>query len=204
MPYHHEDLRGAFLSAAAAAITADGIDSLNLRALARDLDVTHAAARHHFGGRRGLLTALAVQGHHELTTALDEAPNLLQSGIAYVNFALSHPAHFQVMFAPQLVDADDPGLQAAQNALADALIRVTEESAEFGPTSPRTPGAGKPPPDDARPRPTTEPALLAAWSLAHGLATLAVSGNLPDLAEDGGQELIRDTLDRLLRSRATD
>lgn len=79
-----------------------------------------------------------------------------------VRFAADHPAHFQVMFQPGLRRADDPDLLAARARAADAL------RAGVG----GLPAAGRGP--DAR------LAGVAAWSPAHGFATLLLSGNLDD------------------------
>ncbi|WP_228266420.1 TetR/AcrR family transcriptional regulator [Ornithinimicrobium ciconiae] len=44
-----------------------GVDQLSIRGLARATEVSHTAFRHHFGDRRGLLTALAGDGYASLT-----------------------------------------------------------------------------------------------------------------------------------------
>lgn len=171
MAYHHGDLRESFLAAAARAIVADGVDAVSLRALAREVGVTHTAPRHHFGDRRGVFTALATQAYLELSAAVAAAPSLLAGGQCYVRYAVTHPGHFAVMFQPGLVDGDDPGLREAQGALSDALAAAT----------------GAPP--------ATAGVPLAAWSLAHGLAQLIVSGNVPGADDlDSLDELVRRTL----------
>lgn len=187
MHYHHGDLRRALLEAAVTAIEADGVDRLSIRGLARATDVSHTAFRHHFGDRRGLLTALAAQGYDGLTQALRAVEvtgpaAFLEAGVAYVGWSLDHPAHFQVMFRPDLVDEADPALAASLSALADQLMRG---AATFSGRA--QPGA-----------PATNPLALAAWSLTHGYATLALAGNLPTGAtEDERTELIRSVLRHL-------
>src|SRR5699024_10240897 len=95
--------------------------------LARATQVSHTAFRHHFGDRSGLLTALATEGYDGLTAALRGVPatgpeGFLEAGVAYVQWALAHPAHFQVMFRPDLVQAEDPELRRALAELASALM----------------------------------------------------------------------------------
>jgi len=68
-----------------------------------------------------------------------------------VRFAAEHPSHFEIMFRPDLCHGDDPELLAAK-ARTNARLR-----------------AGLPDGDDR--------VLLAAWSIAHGFATLRRSGN---------------------------
>ncbi|MFB7433927.1 TetR/AcrR family transcriptional regulator [Streptomyces microflavus] len=163
--YHHGDLRRAILSAALDAIAAEGAAALSLRDLARRAGVSHAAPAHHFKGRTGLLTAVAAEGYALFADALAGAPDLRERGVAYVRFAATHPAHFQVMFQPDLYRADDPDLLSAQARATDALRAGV---ADLPPG-----GRGE---DDRL-------AGVAAWSLAHGFATLLLSGNLADALE---------------------
>jgi AcrR family transcriptional regulator len=159
-PYHHGDLRRAILGAALDVIAADGPAALSLRDLARRAGVSHAAPAHHFKDRAGLLTAIAAEGFGLLATTLREAADLKEAGVRYVRFARGHPAHFQVMFAPELLRGGDLELTTARalasDALRDAVAAVPPE------------GRGT----DAR------LAGVAAWSLAHGFATLLLSHNL--------------------------
>ncbi|MEU0782875.1 TetR/AcrR family transcriptional regulator [Streptomyces sp. NPDC006173] len=159
-PYHHGDLRRAILGAALDVIAAEGPAALSLRDLARRAGVSHAAPAHHFKDRTGLLTAIAAEGYALLAAALDAADDLRDAGVRYVRFAREHPAHFQVMFSPQLLRGNDLELTAAR-ALAGERLRAAVSS---------VPAEGRG--DDAR------LAGVAAWSLAHGFATLLLSHNL--------------------------
>lgn len=155
------------LEAAAEAIARDGVDRLSLRGLARATEVSHTAFRHHFGDRRGLLTALAAEGYDGMTQAvravdLTGPEGFLETGVAYIEWALAHPAHFQVMFRPELVAEEDPTLARALGGLAEALmLGATDFSGRTEPGAPQS-----------------NPLALAAWSLTHGFATLALAGNL--------------------------
>ncbi|AWE50734.1 MULTISPECIES: TetR/AcrR family transcriptional regulator [Streptomyces] len=159
-PYHHGDLRRAVLTAALDVIASDGPSALSLRDLARRAGVSHAAPAHHFKDRTGLLTAIAAEGFGLLAAALAEAADLRDAGVRYVRFAREHPAHFQVMFTPGLLRADDLELATARTLAGDALRGAVSgvRPEEFG--------------IDAR------MAGVAAWSLAHGFATLLLSHNL--------------------------
>ncbi|SCE28378.1 TetR/AcrR family transcriptional regulator [Streptomyces sp. OspMP-M43] len=163
--YHHGDLRRVILDAALDAIATNGPGALSLRDLARRAGVSHAAPAHHFKDRTGLLTAVAAEGYALFADALAGAPDLRERGVAYVRFAATHPAHFQVMFQPDLHRTDDPDLLAARTRATEALRAGV---AELPPA-----GRGE---DDRL-------AGVAAWSLAHGFATLLLSGNLADAME---------------------
>ncbi|MFK4224231.1 TetR/AcrR family transcriptional regulator [Streptomyces sp. NPDC019890] len=155
--YHHGDLRQAVLTAALDVITTEGPSALSLRDLARRAGVSHAAPAHHFKDRAGLLTAIATEGYDLLAASLAGAPDLRERGVHYVRFAVEHPAHFQVMFQPDLYRPDDPELLAAKARAAEQL---------------RASVADRIPAEDA--------GLMgiAAWSIAHGFATLLLSHNL--------------------------
>ena len=178
-PYHHGDLRRALLEAATSQIAQTGIADLSLRALARATAVSHAAPTHHFGDKRGLLTALAVQGHHWLAGELEAVDGFLEVGVAYVGFAVAHPVHFEVMFRPDLLHRDDPVLVHARTVSRAVLQSGAAE------ISVRAEG----------PTPSPEATALAAWSLAHGFATLYLTGNLPPTTDPAG--LTRAALSRL-------
>ncbi|MCX4772097.1 TetR/AcrR family transcriptional regulator [Streptomyces sp. NBC_01285] len=168
--YHHGDLRRAVLTAALDVIRTEGPGALSLRDLARRAGVSHAAPAHHFKDRTGLLTAIATEGYELFADALADAPDLRERGVRYVRFATEHPAHFQVMFQPELCRADDPELVAAK-LRASVELRAGVSG---------LPAAGR----------GEDPVLAgtAAWSLAHGFATLLLSGNLGGAVGDRDPE----------------
>ncbi|WP_416965052.1 TetR/AcrR family transcriptional regulator [Streptomyces sp. Agncl-13] len=175
-PYHHGDLRRAILTAALDVIAADGPAALSLRDLARRAGVSHAAPAHHFKDRTGLLTAIAAEGFGLLAGAIGEAADLKDAGVRYVRFAREHPAHFQVMFAPELLRDGDLELATARALATDALREAVSSvrPAALG-IDPRLAG-------------------VAAWSLAHGFATLLLGHNLDGPVGDKDPEAVFRTL----------
>lgn len=162
--YHHGDLRRAVLDRALAVVIEQGPAALSLRAIATDLGVSHTAPRHHFGSHTGLLTAIAVEGFGILRDRLIElrlaqAP-FLELGVAYVEFAVTHPGHFAVMFQPTLLDQDDTLLGEVTDATFAELRTGVDAIAPHSSSA-----------DAAA-------VVTAAWSLMHGLATLELNGNL--------------------------
>lgn len=163
-PYHHGDLRRALLLAAAEAVREVGPAAVSLRDVARRAGVSHAAPAHHFADKAGLLSALAAEGHRHFAATLREAAatgTFLDVGVAYVRFAITERAWFEVMFRPELLDPDVPELIEAQAASTGALLASTGEIAR---------GLGVDELDFS----------LAAWSVAHGFAQLWLDGNLGD------------------------
>ncbi|MFJ6165170.1 TetR/AcrR family transcriptional regulator [Micromonospora orduensis] len=177
--YHHGDLRRTLLAAAVEAIDEAGPTALSLRDLARRAGVSHAAPAHHFGDKAGLLTALAAEGFDLLAEALETADDLLAAGVAYVDFAVRHRAHFEVMFRPELYRADDAELVAARGRSGAALrsgvatLSTNDTAAD------------------------TDRDALAAWSIAHGFATLWLAGALPDRVGADPHDAARTVLRRL-------
>lgn len=150
-------------------IAKDGISALSLRELARNAGVSHGAPAHHFGDRKGLITALAIAGHNllieNLKEALSNSPDdpkqrLRAVGIAYVQFAVDNPAYFEVMFKPELHRKGDPELE---HTFGKARRFLSEALASTG---------------DVRLGQRKEIAELRAWALAHGLASLLLNGSI--------------------------
>src|SRR5947208_17140860 len=110
--YHHGNLRRVLIDCALAAIAERGAANLSLRDLARRAGVSHAAPAHHFGDKRGLLTAVAAEGYRRLAGLLGPTdattPGLAEVGVAYVRFAVEERPYFDVMFRPDLYDPADP------------------------------------------------------------------------------------------------
>ena len=183
LPYHHGDLRAALLRKAVALIRKRGDVAFSLRELASLTGVSHTAVYRHFPNRGALLAEVASHGFDLLAQALtraaeaaggDRASALGRLGQAYVAMAMKHPAHFTVMFSPDLHGL--PEFPRVREAADRAFNIMAETVALLWP--------------DADPqRMQTE--ALRCWALVHGLATLQISGNLgaylpsvaaPDLA----------------------
>ncbi len=165
--YHHGALRPALLNAAAAEIREVGPAAMSLRKVAARAGVTHTAAAHHFGDKRGLLTALAAQGHRVLADALIDARprGMVALGDAYISFAQEHRPWFEVMFRPELLDPDDSELRDAA-------------SSSFGQLRASAGSRG-------------DEVAYGAWALVHGMAVLWLDGNLPAASLDEAQALFR-------------
>lgn len=148
--YHHGDLRRRLLELAANIANTHGIEAITLRELARQAEVSHSAPIHHFHNRQGLLAALATEGFASLSKKLDaHEGDIYAMGVAYVLWALDHPGTYAVMWQPH--DAH-PEVAAASRRTWEQLTNGV--------------GGGQ---ADA----------YAAFAVVHGLATLWLSGVLP-------------------------
>jgi AcrR family transcriptional regulator len=119
--YHHGDLPGVLREAAVDVILDKGLGAFSLREVARRAGVSHAAPGYHFGDVRGLLTSVAIEGfdtlYDETSRAasgyVDPVERLKAIGRAYVRVGVSHPAHCEVIFRDDVIDADDERVRAA-------------------------------------------------------------------------------------------
>jgi AcrR family transcriptional regulator len=154
---------------------------LTLREVARRARLSHAAPGRLFGDLRGMLTAFAVRGFHELARreqeAIAAAPTgsdaLAAVGRAYVQFALDEPEAFDLMFREEHLDVSDPAYVEATTAALGALFDALKRA--FGEGSIR---------DEDR-----TAVAVAAWSLVHGLATLHAGGRLRERIPDDPKDL---------------
>lgn len=190
--YHHGDLRAALMAAAEAVIGERGVDGFSLREAARRTGVSPAAPQHHFGDARGLLTAVATSGFEALAEALEAADagavsreeRLERQGEAYVRFALARPSRFDVMWRTARIDCGDPAYKAASSR-AFELLNAAVCDRPAGPSF-----AGEAP--DVR--------AIAAWSLVHGFARLALDGAFgsgPRAAEAAAEAMLIAVISRL-------
>lgn len=172
--YHHGDLRATLLTTAMQMLE-EG-DAFSLRALARRAGVSPTAPYRHFADRDALESALAAEGFRDLKSDLvakrdlpTTASDLVELGVAYVEFALRRPALFRLMFGNQCDDSNDQRVRAAaelHDLLALALTRVFPDT-------------------------DTGALALACWGLVHGLACLHLDGKLPASPSDEVAERVR-------------
>lgn len=137
------ELAVALRSAAVEVIVDKGLGSFSLREVARRAGVSHAAPGYHFGDVGGLLTSVAIEGfdvlHREISSAAagiaDPIERLQAIGRAYVRVGVDFPAHCEVMFRADVIDATDPRLQAAgHRAYAVLESTVADIAAQHNPS----------------------------------------------------------------------
>jgi AcrR family transcriptional regulator len=171
-PYHHGDLRRALIETALTMVREEGAWSFTLREVARRAGVSHAAPYNHFEDKSALLAEVAVLGFQALRREMETASQrharspreaLAGIGAAYVRFGVENPAHYRLMFGPDLADRErHPALARAADA---AFATLTDTLAVGQSAGVFRPGVVR---DQA----------LAAWSLVHGLTTLLIDRRL--------------------------
>jgi AcrR family transcriptional regulator len=190
--YHHGDLRRALLQEAARTIQAQGVERLTLRAVAERLGVSRTALYRHFADKSALLAGVAAEGFRTLATVTLSAwqaagkglAGLEAMGLAYVDFALTHPSHYRVMFGG-FVDsgAKDPAFVQDAASAFDVLVDALRELQKDGLIR------------------ADEPELLArfVWATVHGVAMLGIDGQLQHQHADA-MDLARLAVDRVRAS----
>lgn len=167
-PYHHGDLSGTILQAAAELLEEQGVEGLKMRELARRARVSHNAPYRHFPDRDSLLAALAADGFSRLGKTQQEAlaaGGLKGMGEAYVRFALAHPQRFRLMFGGAVRIAAHPALREVATRVFDGLSgALSGQVAE---------AAG------------ARDASIAAWAMVHGLANLMLDDKISAAAKQG-------------------
>lgn len=178
--YHHGDLRSALLREADRQLRRDGIDALSLRRVAEAVGVSRTAPYHHFRDKQTLLSALAAEGFHELEALMDRiavlpgphlARDLRRFVRAYLDFALEHPARYELMFGHRLWKAAE-----VDESLREVAFRTFRHYAQH--MQALVPGERR---RGRRPLRIAQ----ASWATLHGLCRLMIDGiyvDPPDMA----------------------
>ena len=182
-----EALPAVLCRAAADVIVDKGLGAFSLREVARRAGVSHAAPGYHFGDMRGLLTALATQGmstlHREMAAVAAEEPDPIERlrviGQAYVGVANRFPAHCEVIWREDLVDADDEAYAEVGMAAYGVLVETVEAIARAH-----------------NPDLVIDDAVKLCWSTMQGLVELRPKLARIDVGEDHGVVSIEDRVSR--------
>jgi AcrR family transcriptional regulator len=183
-----ERLRDDIIEAASRLLADPAAPPLTLRAVAREVGVAATSVYLHFADIESLILAVADRRFDELVRLSDEVRDQnsdpcqrVRAGcLAYCEFGLAHPGHYQVMFANPLPMPADmppeqfPGIMAFRQLIESVAVCIGTEPAD-------------------------EQAFLTAlliWHQLHGIVSLRISRPRfpwPPLAE-----IVTEAVDRLL------
>lgn len=177
--YHHGDLANALLAAVGEIVREKGASGVSLREAARRAGVSHSAPAHHFGDKDGLMEAFATQGWEMLAEGLrstflgtagrSHRDRVAALGRAYLEFAMNHPAHYEMMM--RMMDEHQDPLapihQAAEAAFLPLALLVGEIVN-----------------DGLIPESRARYFASMLWGMVHGIAHLWESDRLPRFYED--------------------
>jgi len=101
--------RAQIISAARRIAELEGWSNVTVRRLSDEISYSQPVLYGHFGSREGILAAVAVEGFQEMGVALEKAWKRAKRGnpvesvaAAYLEFAASSPALYEVMFSLSL------------------------------------------------------------------------------------------------------
>jgi AcrR family transcriptional regulator len=172
IPYHHGDLRRAIVKAALETLSETQSLEFSLRELARHAGVSHNAPYKHFADKRELLAAISTAGFKRLAERMGNEigarstarAKLLAMLHAYIHYGIENPALYRLMFGGYLSNPDE-GRPAIERAAAETTKALFMDVIVKG-------GLGRAVPNTPRNERKIAGAILACWSLVHGLTTL--------------------------------
>ncbi len=186
--YHHGDLRRALMTAALTMLQRShgDVGELSLRAVAAKAGVSPGAPYHHFEDKAALLAALAQDGYIDLASAMASAVDnatdtgTVERGVrAYLAWARAHPAHYRVMFLPELRERR---FEAIRAVAAGTLAQWAEWLRLLAP---------------GRTAAEAQSLAVTLWSAMHGFVQLALEGMLDKPGLPGGHALEEGLVARL-------
>jgi AcrR family transcriptional regulator len=198
-PYHHGDLRRAIVTAALEILRETQSLEFSLRELARRAGVSHNAPYKHFADKRELLAAVSAAGFELLTKRMareiagfrSPREQLFAMLRAYIGHGVENPALYSLMFGGYLggPDRSRPAIELAEAEKTKALLAGVIVAG----------GLGRTIPDGPRNERKVAGAILACWSLVHGLTLLLADGLVGPKEKSGalGDKLVQGMLDGL-------
>ncbi|MCR9219126.1 MAG: TetR/AcrR family transcriptional regulator [Alphaproteobacteria bacterium] len=173
-----KDIAGDAVQACIALLEREPVASVTMARIAAAVGCTAPALYSHFRNKEALLRAVHDDGFRRLfeakraaaTRGDDAFDRLRRGGLAYMRFALDHPALYTLMFSPPaaLEDRGNPFEEDLGRRALDLLTASVKACQAAG----YLPGA-KP-----------ESVAFTLWSLVHGAATLILQGRTPVPGQD--------------------
>ena len=189
--YHHGDLRNSLIRAALTLVAERGVDGFSLRGAARTVGVSPSACYRHFADREALLAAVAHEGLDTLAEAMRVAAAPYAEDDAARSCAVSGPTAAPTCTSRSSIpptSASCTPLPKSEQSRGMMLPRTPAVLAQAGMDALVEAGVIAPE--------VAGRALLACWTSVHGLASLAVSGQVP--IADGSALAV--SLDAVLRT----
>ena len=198
-PYHHGDLRRVIVKAALEILRETQSLEFSLRELARRAGVSHNAPYKHFADKRELLEAVSAAGFEMLTKRManeiagfhSPREQLFALLRAYVDHGVENAALYSLMFGGYLTGPNH-GRPAIELAAAEKTKALLAGVIIAG-------GVGRAIPHTSRNERKIAGAVLACWSLVHGLTLLLADGIVGPRkkCDELGESLVQGMLDGL-------
>jgi len=176
-PYHHGDLKSSLILAANKLLQQHGAESLSIRAIAAEAQVSHMAPYAHFKNKRELLQAVAAAGFRAMVGVMVKAAEqergrgelILAYGHAYLEFAVTHSELYRLM----LGQIETRGRKQADVGLAGQISVELEQSSNQA--YQLLAAVFEQYLDDQE---QIKAQAAGAWAIVHGLAALIIAGHI--------------------------
>jgi AcrR family transcriptional regulator len=127
--------RARIIGAARQIAEREGWSNVTVRRLSDEISYSQPVLYAHFGSREGILAAVAIEGFQEMGLALEKARKRAKRGntvasvaAAYLKFAASSPALYEVMFSLSLsVPFDDAATPPEMRFAFSQLLELFQE-----------------------------------------------------------------------------
>jgi AcrR family transcriptional regulator len=159
--------RQSILDSGLALLKTEGFENISLRAIARKINYSAAALYEYFNNKEDLLAAMTEIISNQLTREMkvrldgisDPEEQLLQAGLAVINFALNHPNYYALFssqpFSPGLYSSENGCDGSSFNIITDIIHKGLKEGFIQNPN-----------------QLSVEEFGLILWGVVHGLASL--------------------------------
>ena len=193
--YHHGNLKNALIQAGVEILAKEGLGSLSLRKVAKQVGVSHAAPYAHFKDKQALIAAISTEGHlqiHKKISAIieefsdDPLQQLIETAYAYLDFGLNEEDLFRITFSGVVEqERDYPALVEIAHKNFDMMRQIVISCQEVGVF-------------DAAP---DELLAQSLWAAVHGLISLLQQGQVSSsvLNHYMPQQLLLFTLDQITK-----
>tara|TARA_B110000003_G_scaffold59826_1_gene59922 strand:- start:986 stop:1588 length:603 start_codon:yes stop_codon:yes gene_type:complete len=129
MQYHHGNLREQLIFCAYDWISANGIESISLRKIAKIAKVSQTAPYRHFDSKEHMLAEVATLGFDKFSSEMNKnkttdnrADDLVKCGVTYIEFGLANEHIIDLMFNYPMKKTDFPELLAAADKAFGMLL----------------------------------------------------------------------------------
>jgi len=182
------DVRDRATALAERIVLEHGADALTARGLAKQLGISVGTLYNAFGDLDGVVRAVNARCGERLAAHLEAAlaastpaprDRVAAIGQAYLDFALSEPRRWWMLFERSIDSAPDPVSLALQERLLRMLIQA---------------GGGDPE------RPAHRQFFLLLWASVHGLVSLAVRPSIAAIDPQAARAYVTDLVDAGFRA----
>lgn len=162
------ETRDKILEAAREMFATQGIEATTMRAIAQRIEYTPTAIYHHFKDKDALIIELCHSDFRALgreftrMERIDDAVERLRGiGMAYVDFAIAKPHHYQIMFMTRTPAHEHPEEKNPEEDAYGFLLATVEEGMAAGRFRPEYTDAHE--------------LAQMTWSSVHGIISLQIA-----------------------------